>query len=206
MPSFSGRGVPCCASLVEHCPNVGAVQRSFAVQPPEAEHVVQRRGPRGDTMLSWKHLAAISALLFPVLISDPGAAQGVFVPTPGSAPAAVGPNSTNPSAAASDTPNPSAMNPSAAPSAVTTPNALNPSGTSSTFAPTPSNPNVLTRPIGSPSRIIRRPTRRAPAVNRSRARRAPAQQTAPRTPSRKATEQRGDQRARSIVGSVCRGC
>src|SRR4051812_19348999 len=45
-------------------------------------------------------------------------AQGVFVPMPGSAPAATGPNAVNPSAAASSV-DPSASNPSAAPSAVT---------------------------------------------------------------------------------------
>ena len=53
-------------------------------------------------------------------------AQGVIVPSPGSSSAATGPNSINPSAAASDTRNPNALNSSAAPSAVTSPNALNP--------------------------------------------------------------------------------
>jgi hypothetical protein len=71
-------------------------------------------------------------------------AQGVIVPSPGSSSAATGPNSINPSAAASDTRNPNAMNRSAAPSAVTSPNALNPNATPSTFAPNISAPNALT--------------------------------------------------------------
>src|SRR3954469_24680311 len=76
-------------------------------------------------------------------------AQGVFVPMPGSAPAATGPNAINPSAAASAI-DPSAHNLSAAPSAVTTLNALNPSATPSTFAPqfpAPDRSRILIGPV-----------------------------------------------------------
>jgi hypothetical protein len=93
-------------------------------------------------------------------------AQGVFVPVPGSAPAATGPNSVNPSAASAI--NPSAHNPSAAPSAVTTLNALNPSATASTFAPVglsrPSTSGVLIGPVSPLNRLVRLPRRSRKAI------------------------------------------
>ena len=89
-------------------------------------------------------------------------AQGVFVPMPGSAPAATGPNAVNPSAAASSV-DPSASNPSAAPSAVTILNALNPSATPSTFAPqfsAPARTSILIGPVGPLYKIVPTPRRR----------------------------------------------
>lgn len=141
-----------------------------------------------------------------VVLGWPGVtvAQGVIVPSPGSSSAATGPNSINPSAAASDVRNPNAVNQSAAPSAVTSPNALNPNATPSTFAPNISAPNSL-----SPQRrqgvVVRTPPRRGSA-RAARARRgAPTARAATRgAPSGLATG--NERRARGIVNSVCRGC
>jgi hypothetical protein len=134
-------------------------------------------------------------------------AQGVFTPAPGSAPAATGPNAVNPSAAASDR-NPSAHNPSAAPSALSSPNAINPSATPSTFAPQSSplaTPTVVPRQFTAPRRIVR------PRGSRTRAaqtqERAPARRAVAEAPTARAEAvRRTDQRARAIMGSVCRGC
>src|SRR5215218_7082039 len=79
-------------------------------------------------------LFTLGATLAALTFGEAATAQGVYVPMPGSAPAATGPNSINPSAPASSV-DPNAFNPSAAPSAIMTPNALNPSATPSTFAP-----------------------------------------------------------------------
>lgn len=148
---------------------------------------------------------ACAALLLGVILAGPAAfAQGVFTPAPGAAPAAAGPNSVNPSAAPSDR-NPSAYNPNAAPSAISTPNALNPSATPSALAPqlAPlSSPTVIPRSSLAPRRIARprgRTTRAARRGERAAARRA-APALAPKA------ARRTDQRARAIMGSVCRGC
>src|SRR5829696_4161800 len=97
-------------------------------------------------------LFAVLSACAPLIFVGPAMGQGVFIPSPGSAPAATGPNAANPSAAASSV-SPSAHNPNAAPSAISTPNALNPSATPSTFAPRISAPNVLTKqpPAGWPT-------------------------------------------------------
>src|SRR4051812_17252798 len=81
-----------------------------------------------------RRMFAVTAACAALTLGEAATAQGVFIPMPGSAPAATGPNSINPSAPASSV-DPNAFNPSAAPSAVMTPNALNPSATPSTFAP-----------------------------------------------------------------------
>src|SRR4051812_50056488 len=81
-----------------------------------------------------RHVLALAAAFASLALGQAATAQGVYVPMPGSLPAATGPNSINLSAPASSV-NPNAFNPSAAPSAVMTPNALNPSATPSTFAP-----------------------------------------------------------------------
>jgi hypothetical protein len=172
-------------------------------------------------------------------LATPALAQGVFTPSPGSAPAATGPTSINPSAAPSST-NPNAFNPSAAPSAVSTPNAMNPSATPSTFAPQVTGPS--SRSVVPSASVGRRPVRpsrerRARARNQEQ-RQAPAAESrrgddqdrapdaraepkgSPRsaepgaatraenddTPPKKQVLRRADQRARSIMGSVCRGC
>jgi hypothetical protein len=83
---------------------------------------------------TFRRLFALGATFASLTLGEAATAQGVYVPMPGSAPAATGPNSINPSAPASSV-DPNAFNPSAAPSAVMTPNALNPSATPSTFAP-----------------------------------------------------------------------
>jgi hypothetical protein len=152
-------------------------------------------------------------------LATPALAQGVFTPSPGSAPAATGPTSINPSAAPSST-NPNAFNPSAAPSAVSTPNAMNPSATPSTFAPQvtgPSSRSVV--PSASVGRRAVRPSREGDDQDRAPDARAEPKGS-PRsaepgaatraenddTPPKKQVLRRADQRARSIMGSVCRGC
>src|SRR5215212_11174086 len=116
-------------------------------------------------------IAAFAALTF----GQAATAQGVYVPMPGSAPAATGPNSINPSAPASSV-DPNALNPSAAPSAVMTPNALNPSATPSTFAPLLSEPGgerrVLIGPVGPLYGIVPGSGRRRAARSRRRGTRA----------------------------------
>jgi hypothetical protein len=153
-------------------------------------------------------LPAIACMAVLLVLSAAGAfAQGVFTPIPGSAPAASGPNSVNPSAAASDR-NPSAYNPSAAPSAISTPNALNPSATPSTFAPQvspPTGPTVTPRSMVSPRRIARPRDRAKRAVRRGERAPPPPAAAATPAPPREAVR-RTDQRARAIMGSVCRGC
>ena len=152
------------------------------------------------------------ALCAALAVAGPAAAQGVFVPTPGSAPTVAGPTSTNPSAAASG--GLGATNPSAASSAVSTPNALNPSGTSSTFAPTSigGSDRVLTRPIPS-TRVVRTPRRSKARHARTRAERKTV--AAEAQPARRggkavllppAVTRDRDARARRITGSVCQGC
>lgn len=128
-------------------------------------------------------------------------AQGVFVPSPGASSAATGPNSVNPSAAASDTRNPGAVNPNAAASAVASPNALNPSATPSTFAPNVSAPSALT-PGRRTGVILPEPRRGSTRSARSARRTRAAQAIARPGPVAVASERR----ARSIVGSICRGC
>jgi len=153
-------------------------------------------------------LFALGAILAALTFGEAATAQGVFVPMPGSAPAATGPNSINPSAPASSV-DPNAFNPSAAPSAVMTPNALNPSATPSTFAPDLSAPyqlRVLIGPVdplhrivpGSGRRRAIRMRRRAPVYRHQRLR-VPA----PRASSRAWQATPG---AQEIMGSVCRGC
>jgi hypothetical protein len=173
-------------------------------------------------------------------LATPALAQGVFTPSPGSAPAATGPTSVNPSAAPSST-NPNAFNPSAAPSAVSTPNAMNPSATPSTFAPQVTGPpsrSVVPSASAGPRRVAR-PSRerrararhqeqkQAPAAesrrgddqdrgtdaraepkgsSRSGDRGAAARAENDDAPPKKQVLRRADQRARSIMGSVCRGC
>src|SRR5215208_376716 len=90
---------------------------------------------------TFRRSLALAAAFAALALGEAATAQGVYVPMPGSAPAATGPNSINPSAPASSV-DPNAFNPSAAPSAVIIPNALDPSATPSTFAP------LLTEPSG----------------------------------------------------------
>jgi hypothetical protein len=153
------------------------------------------------------------ALCAALTVAGPVAAQGVVVPTPGSAPTVAGPTSTNPSAAASG--GLGATNPSAASSAVTTPNALNPSGTSSTFAPTSidGTSRVLPR-VMPPSRVVRDRARARPQPRQARnraERKLKAREAGPARRGGKAvllppeTKDR-EARARRITGSVCRGC
>ena len=161
-----------------------------------------------------RDILSMAALWTVLTLAGPAAAQGVVVPTPGSAPTVAGPNSTNPSAAASG--GLGATNPSAASSAVTTPNALNPSGTSSTFAPTAigGTSRVLPR-VAPPSRVVRERARARPQSRqaRNRAERRPeAREARPARSGGKAvllppevTKNR-DSRARRITDSVCRGC
>jgi len=156
--------------------------------------------------------------LLAACLVTPALAQGVFTPSPGSAPAATGPTSVNPSAAPSST-NPNAFNPSAAPSAVSAPNAMNPSATPSTFAPQVTGPSPrrvvpsaspVTRGAARPSRDRRaraRQQRQAPAEeSRGGEPRAAARAENDDAPPKNQTLRRADQRARSIMGSVCRGC
>src|SRR4051812_11469130 len=98
---------------------------------------------------AFRHVLARAAALTSLAVGQAAIAQGVYVPMPGSLPAATGPNSINPSAPASSV-DPNSFNPSAAPSAVMTPNALNPSATPSTFAPHLSAPyrsRILIGPV-----------------------------------------------------------
>jgi hypothetical protein len=157
-------------------------------------------------------LRAVLALCVGVMVAGPAGAQGVVVPTPGSAPTVAGPSSTNPSAAASG--GLGATNPSAASSAVTTPNALNPSGTSSTFAPTAigGTSRVLPR-VAPPSRVVRERARARARPRQARAhRRGEAREARPARGAAKAVllppavMKDRDARARRITGSVCRGC
>src|SRR5919112_4881165 len=121
-------------------------------------------------------LFALAAAFAALTFGQAATAQGVYVPMPGSAPAATGPNSINPSAPASSV-DPNAFNPSAAPSAVMTPNALNPSATPSTFAPLLTEPagerRVLIGPVDPLYRIV-------PGSGRRRASRAGRRETASR--------------------------
>src|SRR3954452_22148516 len=126
---------------------------------------------------TFRRMFAVAAACAALTFGQAATAQGVFVPMPGSAPAATGPNLINPSAPASSV-NPNAFNPSAAPSAVMTPNALNPSATPSTFAPLLTEPRgerrVLIGPRdpfygivpGSGRRKVARIRRRAPGLPR----------------------------------------
>ena len=153
--------------------------------------------------MTWVVRCSLAATFLSALLAAPAttSAQGVFIPSPGSSSAATGPNSINPSAAASDTRNTGAMNPNAAASAVTSPNALNSNATPSTFAPNVTAPNALT-----PARrtgLTYQPLRRGQARSARAARRARAAQAVAR-PGPVARE--NERRARSIVGSVCRGC
>src|SRR5215210_4399029 len=107
---------------------------------------------------TFRRLLALAAAFASLSLGEAATAQGVFVPMPGSAPAATGPNSINPSAPASSV-DPNAFNPSAAPSAVMTPNALNPSATPSTFAPdlsapAPGRARILIGPVDPLYRIV----------------------------------------------------
>jgi hypothetical protein len=114
--------------------------------------------------------------------SSPG---GVTSPTPGAGPAAVTPNSPNPSAAGSDTRNVGASNPNASGSAVTTPNALNPSGAASTLAAPPRQGEVATGP------------RRLPAT------------TAGGSPGARPLsekERRAEERSKQATKGICQGC
>ena len=177
--------------------------------------------------------ALVAGLL--ALAALPAHAQGVFVPTPGSAPTVVGPGTTNPSAAASG--GMGATNPSAAASAISTPNALNPSGASSTFAPAlsggsdrvlsgrtaPGRGIVRQRRAKPPARAQRPRIERKRDAQRPRAERQGKAQRPPKAERRGAREapaprggkavllprekaDRADARARRIVDGVCRGC
>src|SRR5215207_255096 len=158
---------------------------------------------------TFRRLLALAAAFASLSLGEAATAQGVLVPMPGSAPAATGPNSINPSAPASSV-DPNAFNPSAAPSAVMTPNALNPSATPSTFAPLLTEPRgerrVLIGPRdpfygivpGSGRRRVARMRRRAPVLRQQR----------PRAPAPRASSRAWEAapRAREIMGSICRGC
>ena len=161
-----------------------------------------------------RDIFSMAALWAALILTGPAAAQGVVVPTPGSAPTVAGPNSTNPSAAASG--GLGATNPSAASSAVTTPNALNPSGTSSTFAPTSIDGTSRVLPRVAPtSRVVRERARTRPQRRQARnhaERQLEAREARPARRGGKAvllppevTKNR-DARARRITDSVCRGC
>lgn len=180
------------------------------------EYKAGSRAPaiRADAMPSiFKPLLSVSAACAAFIFVGAAMAQGVFIPSPGSAPAATGPNAVNPSAAASSV-SPSAHNPSAAPSAVSTLNALNPSATPSTFAPQGPTTNILTRPITPPSRIARSP-RLNRAAKRNRRQRTEAAEARIRVKGRASARapsntresvRKSDRKARAIVDSVCRGC
>src|SRR5215210_842016 len=138
---------------------------------------------------TFRRLLALAAAFASLSLGEAATAQGVFVPMPGSAPAAAGPNSINPSAPASSV-DPNAFNPSAAPSAVMTPNAFNPSATPSTFAPDLSAPyqsRILIGLVDPLYRIVPGSGRRRAARIRQRAQ-VPRQQRlrapAPRASSR----------------------
>src|SRR5215217_5391619 len=139
---------------------------------------------------TFRRLLALACAVASLILGGAATAQGVYVPMPGSAPAATGPNSINPSAPASSV-DPNAFNPSAAPSAVTTPNALNPSATPSTFAPLLTEPGgerrVLIGPVDPLYRIVPGSGRRRVARRQRRAQ-VPQQQRlrapAPRASSR----------------------
>src|SRR4051794_7377657 len=163
----------------------------------------------GAMLPTLRRVLALAAAFASLALGQAATAQGVYVPMPGSAPAATGPNLVNPSAPASSV-NPNAFNPSAAPSAVMTPNALNPSATPSTFAPLLTEPGgerrILIGPVdplyrivpGSGRRRVARMRRRAPVLRRERLR-----ASAPRASAR---AREASPRAREIMGSVCRGC
>src|SRR3954453_13274934 len=162
---------------------------------------------------AFRHVLARAAALTSLAVGQAAIAQGVYVPMPGSLPAATGPNPTTPSPPASSV-DPNSFNPSAAPSAVMTPNALNPSATPSIFAPLLTEPGgerrILIGPVDPLYRIVPGSGGRRAARMRQRAQlprqphlRAPAPRTLPR--AWEATQTRA-QRAREIMGSVCRGC
>jgi len=156
-----------------------------------------------------RRMFAVTAACAALTLGEAATAQGVFIPMPGSAPAATGPNSINPSAPASSV-DPNAFNPSAAPSAVMTPNALNPSATPSTFAPLLTEPRgerrVLIGPVGPLYRIVPGSGRRR--VVRMRRRTPVLRQQRMRAPAPRASSRAWEvsPRAREIMGSVCRGC
>jgi len=162
----------------------------------------------GAMLLTFRRLFALGATFASLTLGEAATAQGVYVPMPGSAPAATGPNSINPSAPASSV-DPNAFNPSAAPSAVMTPNALNPSATPSTFAPLLTEPagerRVMIGPVDPLYRIVPGSGRRRAARVRRRepASRQRLRAPAPRAPSRAWQATPG---AQEIMGSVCRGC
>src|SRR3954447_14399340 len=144
----------------------------------------------GAMLPTLRRVLALAAAFASLALGQAATAQGVYVPMPGSAPAATGPNLVNPSAPASSV-NPNAFNPSAAPSAVMTPNALNPSATPSTFAPLLTEPGgerrILIGPVDPLYRIVPGSGRRRAARMRQRAQlprqphlRAPAPRTLPR--------------------------
>src|SRR5829696_4295908 len=174
-------------------------------------HRRQRQGTScqaGAMLSTLRRLLALAAAFAALTFGQAATAQGVYVPMPGSAPAATGPNLINPSAPASSV-DPNAFNPSAAPSAVMTPNALNPSATPSTFAPLLPEPSgerrVMIGPVDPLYRIV-------PGSGRRRAARRPRahvpQQQRLRTPAPRASSQAGQATpgARDIMGRVCRGC
>jgi hypothetical protein len=150
-------------------------------------------------------LLALTAMATALTCGQAARAQGVFIPMPGSAPAATGPNAVNPSAAASDV-NPNALNPNAAPSAVSTLNALNPNATPSTFAPQLSAPDrsqILIGPVDPLHGIVPGSGRRREARGIHGAR--IQQQERLRAPAPRASSEAA-RRARAIMDSVCRGC
>src|SRR5215212_9846654 len=142
---------------------------------------------------AFRHVLARAAALTSLSLGQAATAQGVYVPMPGSLPAATGPNLINPSAPASSV----------------DPNALNPSAAPSTFAPDLSAPyqsRILIGPVdplyrivpGSGRRRAARTRRRAPAVQQHQPR-----ALAPRASTRSRQPVPGTQ---EIMGSVCRGC
>src|SRR5215217_2814002 len=156
---------------------------------------------------TFRRLLALAAAFASLILGQTATAQGVYIPMPGSAPSATGPNLINPSAPASSV-DPNAFNPSAAPSAVMTPNALNPSATPSTFAPILSEPGgerrVLIGPVGPLYGIVPGSGGRRRALRLQRHGPRPAIQRCA-APVREAPP-RPDRRARAIEDSICRGC
>ena len=132
---------------------------------------------------------------------------------PGAA-AAQGSSLINPGAAASDIRNPSLMNPGAAASEIRNPNLMNPGAGASSFAPgVPQSgvgvrrapaPRAVLEPRTRRERTARRPPRAAQPAEQQPARTAPAQTEEQRPPAR--SQRRTEDRARGIMGSVCRGC
>jgi hypothetical protein len=133
---------------------------------------------------------------------------------PGAA-AAQGSSLINPGAAASDFRNPSLMNPGAAASEIRNPNLMNPGAGASSFAPGVPQSGVGVRRAPAPRSVLvprtrrertaRRPPRSAAQpAERQPTRTAPAQTEEQRPPAR--SQRRTEDRARGIMGSVCRGC